>query len=52
MVTQRCIYSACTQADPEKEVAGIPSRSQGVDVTLPFMVGICQTTEGDKEGDS
>lgn len=48
----RDIYSTCTQADPEKEVARIPCHSQSGGISLPSVVGIGQTTEGDKEGDS
>lgn len=37
---------------PQKRSRWDPSHSQGDAVSLPSVVGICQTTEGDKEGDS
>lgn len=45
-------HSACTQPDPNKESAGIPSHTQGHGIFLPSVVGIYQVAEGDKDGDS
>lgn len=37
-------HSACTQADPDKGVAGIPSHAHRDDLSLPSVVGVYQVT--------
>lgn len=45
-------HSACTQADPDKGLAEVPSHIHSDDVSLPSVVGIYQVAECDSEGDS